>query len=56
VQQAYISLDINNANATLRREVAVLALDATGNPVRGVDISPPTGAGDPTDHTLGRLS
>ena len=40
VKQAYASLDISNANATLRREVAVLAMDATGNPVRGVDISP----------------
>jgi YbbR domain-containing protein len=40
VKQAYASLDINNANATIRRDVNVQALDAAGNPVRGVDISP----------------
>ena len=40
VKQVTASLDINDANATIRRDVPVLALDATGNPVRGVDVSP----------------
>lgn len=40
VKQAYASLDLNNANATIRRDVIVTALDATGNVVRGLDISP----------------
>jgi YbbR domain-containing protein len=40
VAQVATSLDINGANATIRRDVPVQALDATGNPVRGVDITP----------------
>lgn len=39
VSQVSGSLNINGANAVTRREVQVQALDSSGNPVRGVEIS-----------------
>jgi YbbR domain-containing protein len=42
VDQVVASLDISGANANIRRDVQVQALDATDNLVRGLNISPQT--------------
>ena len=55
VKQAYASLDINNANATIRRDVPVLALDATGNPVPRGGYLTSTGSSNPAHYSFGWL-
>jgi YbbR domain-containing protein len=42
VKQVKATMDVSGANTTVRRNVSVQVLDASGNPVNGVEVSPAT--------------